>query len=355
MSLIPHNKPSLNEEESTAIKETIAKGWISQGEKVKKFEDKICEYVGFPSNHGVAVSSGTSALYLSLKILGVGYDDEVIFPTYVCSALLNAVDMLRAKSILMDVEENDFNISLQKVKEKVTPKTKAIIIPHMFGVPADVLSIKELKIPIIEDCAVALGSKINGKHVGTFGDLTIYSFYSTKVITTGQGGMLLSKNVDYINQARDFINYDGRREYIPRFNFQMTDIQATMGLVQLSKLNRLLERRKMIADSYKDICIDKGWNFQRPENENFDPNWYRFVIKSDAKTIHTIKTHLEKNDIQATIPIERWELLHNYLHMDPTQFQISEMISQQTLSLPIYPDLVVENNLEKIVDSLANF
>ncbi len=353
--MIPHNKPSLGEEEVQAIRGVMVGSWISQGEKVKEFEDSICKYIGLPSRHGVAVSSGTSAIYLSLRVLGIQKNDEIIFPTYVCSALLNAVDMIGAKPVLIDIEEKDFNLSLSHLKEKVTTKTKAIIVPHIFGVPVNVPEIKELNIPIIEDCAVALGSKVKGIHTGTFGDVTIFSFYATKVITTGQGGMLVSKKGNYVEEARDLIHYDGRREYLPRFNFQMTDIQASIGLVQLSKLESLLENRKKISTSYRDICVKKGWDFQQSLNENFQENWYRFVIKSDQKTVRSLKEHLQNNDIQTSIPIERWELLHNYLNLDTREFKTAELISQCTLSLPIYPDLVKEGNVDKITKALEEF
>jgi len=353
--MIPHNKPSLGIDESMAIEEVISSGWISNGKKVNEFEDKVSNYIGLSNNTGVAVSSGTSALYLALKILNVG-GGEVICPTYVCSALLNAIDMVGAIPVITDINSSDLNFSVTQIKNKISKKTRAIIVPHIFGFPADIVSMKDnFDIPIIEDCATTLGSKINNKHLGTFGDLTVFSFYATKVITTGHGGMIVSNNSEHVDKLRDFINYDGRKDYHFRFNFQMSDIQATMGLTQLKKLENLLRNRKKIADSYINICEQNGWDYQNSSDHKFLPNWYRFVLKSKPDFIIKLKNYLESNGVHATIPIENWELLHNYLKLNKDSYEIAESLSRKTLSLPIYPDLINEGNLDIILNLLNNF
>lgn len=352
---IPHNKPTLDKSEIQAVEEVIKSGWIVQGERVKEFENLICRFANLPDSHAVAVSNGTSALYLALKVLEVGVGDEVIIPTYVCSALLNAVNMVGSKAVLADVEEQDFNIDRNQVFSKINGNTKAIIVPHIFGVPADIIEIKKLGIPLIEDCAQALGAKVYDKNIGVFGDIAVFSFYATKVITTGQGGMLVSNDPKYVEKAKDYINFDCRENYYPRFNFQMTDIQAAMGIAQFSKLETFLEKRRIIAEGYKSVCQKKGWNFQAPKSEDFIQNWYRFVLNIEPGYLGKLKEFLKSKDVGSIIPIENWELLHYYLKLDPDEFKTAESLSKSALSLPIYPELVDNGGFERILELLRWF
>ena len=353
---IPHNKPSIDDDEANAIKEVLNSGWIVQGDKVKLFENRICDYIGLKNDFAVALSNGTSALFLALKILGIKSPwDEIIVPNYVCSAVLNALFMNNTKPVVVDVDKVDFNITYQGIKEKINKHTKAIIIPHTFGVPADVESIKELGIPIIEDCAQALGSKINNTHLGLFGDIAILSFYATKLITTGQGGMIISKNAEYIEKARDYREYDMRKEYYPRFNFQMTDIQAAMGIIQLDKFNSFLEKRRLIAEKYIEICNEKNWDYQKAKNPNFTQNWFRFVLKGEQDFIIKLNDKLKRSGINCVIPIEKWQLLSEYLNLNINDFKISERITETTLSLPIFPDLQENSYFKSYLEILKVF
>lgn len=260
--------------------------------------------------------------------------------------------MSGSKPIIVDVDKIDFNVTYEEIKIKINDKTKAIIVPHTFGVPADVISLKKLGIPIIEDCAQSLGSKINNIHTGQFGDLAIFSFYASKMITTGEGGMLVSKNSEYIEKARDYREFDGRKIYYPRFNFQMTDIQAAMGIVQLNKLDNFLEKRRAIAENYINTCQEKDWDYQKARNNCSFQNWYRFVLKADPGLIIKIKEALFKSGIKCIVPIEDWELLSTYLKMDSNSFKISKELAVSTLSLPIYPDLLKDKNFKKILEIL---
>lgn len=353
---IPHNKPSIDYNEVNALKGVLESGWIIQGDKVKLFENQICNYIGLKNGLAVALSNGTSALYLALKILGVkSLSDEIIVPNYVCSAVLNAIFMNNAKPVVVDVDKIDFNITYQKIKEKINKYTKAIIIPHTFGVPADVISIRELGIPIIEDCAQALGSKINNIHVSSFGDIAILSFYATKLITTGQGDMIISKKTEYAEKARDYREYDMRKDYYPRFNFQMTDIQAAMGIVQLNKFNSFLEKRKLIAEKYMEICEEKGWDYQKVNSSNFTQNWFRFVLKGEPNFIFKLKNKLNQAGVNCVIPIAKYQLLSVYLKLNINDFKISEKITETTLSLPIFPDLLENNDFQILLEILRGF
>jgi len=353
--MIAHNKPTVGENEKKAVTRVIDSGWLVQGEKVIAFENEMCGYLGLSQGHAVALSSGTASLFIALKALGIRRNDEVIIPTYTCSAVLNAVYQAGAQPLLFDIDRIDFNISINEIKRKITSKTKAVIVTHTFGVPFDVRRLKKLGILLIEDCATALGSRIGSSRVGTFGDCSVFSFYASKVITTGQGGMFVSKNKKFVLKAREYRNFDCVKSYYPRFNFQMTDMQAAMGLVQLRRLPKFLKARKEIAGYYQRICFLKGWDYQKPLVEELYQNWFRFVLKIDSKTAKKLKIHSAKKGIATIVPIERWELLHNYLQLNSKRFPTAELTSCTTLSLPIYPEVLFSGAIKRIEKALGEF
>ncbi|MBI5682451.1 MAG: DegT/DnrJ/EryC1/StrS aminotransferase family protein [Deltaproteobacteria bacterium] len=189
--MIPHSKPTIEKEELSAVSDVLSLGQISQGLQVKEFERHFEEFFGLKK--AVAVNSGTSALHLALIAVGVKTGDEVVIPSFVCTALLNAVNYIGAVPVIADINEEDFNLSPGDTKKRITKKTKAIIIPHMFGTPCnEIHGFKDIGIPIIEDCAQSIGAKISGHYVGTMGDVSTFSFYATKIMTTGEGGMVAS-------------------------------------------------------------------------------------------------------------------------------------------------------------------
>jgi perosamine synthetase len=271
----------------------------------------------------------------------------VTVPTYVCPAVLSAVDKCKHGCIgIADINKDDFNI--EKGNVNLLSHKGVYIIPHTFGVPANVKSFKSENQYIIEDCSQALGSYINGKHVGLQGDLATFSFGPSKMITTGSGGMLVTNNKALADKAREYIDYD---KHIPAFNFGMNDLQAAMGIVQLKKLPEFLRKRRMMANNYMSICLKKGWLWQAAGNIN-EGNWYRFVIKGDF--VDRLKQHLADNEITAIVPIERRELLHNILGLDASNYPNAEYVATHSLSIPIYPDLF-DNGCERISEMLWRF
>lgn len=345
--MIQHNKPTIVSDDIEEISKVLHSGWIAHGGKVEKLEKTLCNYLGI-SGQGAAVSNGTAALYLALFSLGVGRGDEVILPAYVCSAVLNAIFFTGATPVLVDIDLNDFNISFKETKKKVGKKIKAIIIPHIYGVPADIDSFKKLGIPIIEDCAQSIGAEINGQMAGTFGDISIFSFYATKMLTTGQGGMVVSRKLKLIEKIKDFREFDCRKEYKTRFNFQMTDMQAALGISQLKKLPNFIKRRKEIAGRYLEAAGKNNRNLILQETgENKKRVYYRFVIRSKGG-VKKIQKLFKENDIQTIIPIETYELLHRYLKLDKDIFKNSEELARTTLSIPIYPSLK-EEEISRII------
>lgn len=350
--MIPHNRPTLSQQDSDAMAKVIASGYVAQGKQVAAFERQMADYVGLKS--GCALSSGTASLFVALKVAGVQTGDKVIIPTYVCSALLNAIYMAGAQPVLLDVDRENFNIIWNQVLDAIDEQTKAVIVPHIHGVPAyiDKDSLPD-GVTLIEDCATAVNSFVEysgeRKHVGHIGSMAVFSFYATKYFTCGQGGMICTDDEEFYNRIVDYRDFDCCETYIPRFNLQMTDIQAAMGLSQMDRLHEFATRRNEIAAAYRDICDQNGWKYQGRGNN------YRFIIKldSEAKRDELMKI-MEQNDIRCIIPIERYELLHNYLHLDAKLYPNAEEIASRTLSLPIYPSLTNEE-LERITNILITF
>ena len=361
--MIPHNRPTLSTLDSEVIAKVIVSGYIAQGQQVVAFERTMADYVGL--KYGCALSSGTSSLFVALKVAGVGRGDKVIIPTYVCSALLNAIYMAGATPILLDVDRNNYNIVWNQVIATIDEQTKAIIVPHIHGVPTyiDKSSLPQ-GVTLIEDCATAVNSYVsyNGekKHVGNIGDMAVFSFYATKYFTTGQGGMVCTNDETLYHKLIDYRDFDCCEQYEPRFNFQMTDMQAAMGLAQMERLAEYDAKRKQIASTYKELCKSKGWRYQDCERQEgakcaLFANDYRFIVElENKKNRDLLMEKLEINGIRTIVPIERYELLHNYLHLNPAKFVNAERIVDVTLSLPIYPSLT-DMELEQITTILKNF
>lgn len=346
-----HNQPFLGMDEKKSVESIIESGWIAKGKKVEEFEIQFSNYFGLDRENVSMVNSGTSALYVALKHLDIKNGDKVLVPSYTCSALINAIYLIGAEPEVCDISKNSFNVDKSTIEEHISDKLKAMIIPHTFGFTSDIKSIKSYGIPIIEDCAQALGSSLHGKKAGLWGDISIFSFYASKVITTGNGGMILSKNENIMYKIKDYLDFDGREDYYPRFNFNPSDIEAALGVEQMKKIEKILKNRQIISNIYKDEFFKKGMDFF--ENQEIGTaNNYRFVIKVKEKNVEKIIQHFLNNKIKTIVPIENWELIHNYLKLEKKNFINSEMIALQTISIPIYPQLLENGKVEKIVNAI---
>jgi perosamine synthetase len=348
--MIPHNKTCIYEEDAKEAYETVMSGWLAYGEKSKKLEEKISDLIyKSDTNKAVVCSSGTTALYLALYSLGVKSGDEVILPTYTCTAVLNAVKQINAEAVLVDISEDDLTLDFNVVKGKITENTKAIIVIHTYGITCEIDKFKKLNIPIIEDCSQSLGSRFkDGTQTGSKGDLSVFSFYATKFITGGYGGAVLSKNEKYISNIRNYINFDQPEIYYPRFNFLLSDINASVINSQFDKLDYFLETRKSIAKRYKKVLNKKYLKYV-----NFGAqNYYRFILSFDNEEgLQKAYNKFEYNNIMLINPLTNSELLHRYTCEDKNNFQIAEKISYTLLSIPIYPCLK-EDEIENIVSIL---
>lgn len=327
---IPHSMPTLGQEEAKGLQEVLASGRIAFGEEVERFEQAMASYLGL--NGAVAVASGTAALHLSLLALGVKEGDEVLCPSFTCSALLNAIYHCQATPRLVDVDEETMNISLAATRKALTKRTAAIIIPHMFGYPVELMDgFLALGPPVIEDCAQSLGATYQGRMTGTWGAAAIFSFYATKVITTGQGGMVASGDKGLLEEVRDLREYDKKEDYKVRYNFCMTNLQGSMGRIQLEKLPAFLKAREQRAQWYgKHIQGLKGVIMPRKGGI-----YYRYIVRIPGGKLDRVIGHLHREGIEAQRPVFR--PLHRYLGL--AGFEATEQVFAEALSLPIYPRL----------------
>ncbi|MEI6316054.1 MAG: DegT/DnrJ/EryC1/StrS family aminotransferase [Syntrophus sp. (in: bacteria)] len=354
--MIPHSRPFLDDEDYQSVLDVLKSGQLVQGEMVAAFEKAFCREMdltgaGSASSHavavrslGVAVSSGTAALHLTLLALGIGAGDEVIIPSYVCTALWHAIRYTGATPVLADIEGDTFNLSARDVLPRLTKNTKAIIVPHMFGQSADIDELLKLDIPIIEDCAQSLGSHYRGQTTGTFGVAAIFSFYATKVIAAGEGGMVVSRNRNLIDRVQDMRDYDEKETLATRFNYKLTDLQAALGMSQLKKLPVFIARRQDIARRYDHILREAG--LPPPiNNPDRDHSYFRYVFLLDS--MDRFLEGMGRQRVVCRRPVFR--PLHVY--QEQPGFEVSNRVWRRAVSVPIYPGLTDEE-VETVVSTM---
>jgi perosamine synthetase len=270
---IPVMKPWLGEEEAAAAAEAVASGWVAQGPRVKAFEQEFARRVG--AAEGVAVSNCTTGLHLALHLLGIQRGDEVVVPSFSFIATANAARYVSADPVFADVDPVTGNVTAETVAAVLTPRTRAVIVVHQGGVPADTRPLYELLTPlgiaVVEDAACAVGSTLYGQPVGADIDLGVFSFHPRKLVTTGEGGMLVSRRPEWAARARRLREHGMSASAAERhatgsvapeqylevgFNFRMTDVQAAIGRVQLGRLDAMVAERRVLADGYRELLAD---------------------------------------------------------------------------------------------------
>ncbi len=363
--MIPHNRPNIGEEEKNAVMDCLQKNILTSGEIVAKFEDEFSRYIGMNST---ATSSGTHSLHLALLALGINNGDEVILPTFTCPTVALPILYQNAKPNFCDIDK-DFNLSVDYLKKTCTDNTKAIIVPHMFGYPAKIKEIKEFceerSIFLIEDCAQSIGSEYDHKKVGTFGDVSCFSFYATKVISSIKGGMVCTKNneiLDNLNQVifsddpsadklstlkEDDLNIDCKSK--PMYNYHMSDVEAAVGRVQLNKIDSIISDRRKIAKNY----INGLENCDLPLEDDIRRHIYmRFVIETKKNNQDLVKD-LNRRQISSTIihaPLLHQRNLFRPYAQDQI-FPMAESKIKRMLSIPIFPSMSNEQ-LEYVINNI---
>lgn len=336
--MIPHNLPTLGMEEQAAATRVLASSWVAQGPEVEAFENELCRFLGLPDGHAVAVSSGSAALFLALWALD-GKNKLIGLPVYACAALRNAVGLVDGKCAYLDCEKNGPNVDMAAAAKA---GVDILIAPSMFGIPVDLPNARDSL--LIEDLAQALGARVGGERIGLRGEVGICSFYATKLMTTGgQGGAVISRDRALIERVRDYRQFDSRNDTKLRFNFQMTDLQAAIGRVQLGKLPKFMEQRERLFGIYTNAGLD----MLEPSAESMQPVRYRAVMRC-ADPNRLIEA-LRNNGVRAIVPVERWELLD-----EPAKYPVADRLANTSISLPIYPGLAV-NDAQKIADIAKGF
>ncbi|MBM3349156.1 MAG: DegT/DnrJ/EryC1/StrS family aminotransferase [Betaproteobacteria bacterium] len=274
---IPIARTSLTESEINSVLEPLRSGWLVQGPKVQEFEGKWSVFTG--AEHSIAVTSCTTALYLSLAALGFGPGDEAIVPAFTWISTANVVEHLGGKVVFCDIDLNTFNIDTSQIEEKITSRTKAILPVHLFGLAADINPIKQIAATyglwVVEDAACGFGARYHGHHVGTQGDTGCFSFHPRKAITTGEGGMITTHNAALAEKLRqlrdhgaavsDLQRHIGARPYLladhpdAGYNQRMTDLQAALGSAQMDRAGEIIEERQSLAECYDQAFAKLSW------------------------------------------------------------------------------------------------
>ena len=342
IQVVPHSRPSITDADIAAVSATLSQCRLTDNSEVSLFEKEMSLYIGH--DNGTAVNSGTNALYLALLSLEKGNKNEVIVPSYVCIALLNAVYLAGLEPKVVDIEEYSYNISISEIKKAINKNTVAIIAPHMFGDPIkSICEIVDLGVPVIEDCALSVGADIGTKKVGSFAEISVFSFYATKVLTTGHGGMILTSSVRTNDKLRDFMRYDNRQDYAVGCNFRLTDFQAALGRSQLRRLDEFVLKRRSIAEKYNKIFKTAPTLTvpTRPDGSIY----FRYIVESDnaGKDMKA----LCKKGVQCRKPI--FKPLHKYLNLDKKNYPNTERAYDKSISIPIFPSLR-ENEITCIID-----
>ena len=306
--MIPVNTPLLSGNEKKYINECIETGWISsEGPFIKKFEEQFSSYVD--RSYGVAVSNGSAALDIAVKALGIGPGDEVILPTFTIISPAQSVVTAGAIPVLVDSDELTWNMDVNQIEAKITPKTKAILVVHIYGLPVDMDQVLELcskyNLFLIEDAAEMHGQTYKGKKCGSFGDISIFSFYPNKHITTGEGGMIVTNQEILFNKCQKLRNLafepNGRR-FIHNeigWNYRMTNMQAALGLAQLEKIDYHIERKREIGNLYQNWLKDLK-QFVRPfAKTDFAENiyWVYGLLAENEKSQEKIVKYLSEKGI----------------------------------------------------------
>ncbi|MBN2225015.1 MAG: DegT/DnrJ/EryC1/StrS family aminotransferase [Deltaproteobacteria bacterium] len=304
---------------------------LAGGPAVSAFETAVAHRAG--TALGCAVSSGTAALHLALAALGVGPADEVILPAYVCAAPLYAVRHVGGRPILADVDPETGLSSADHIRAVLTKRTKAIVAVHLFGRAAPVDDIVSLGVPVLEDCAQSLGGECRGKPLGSWGTAAVFSFYATKVITTGFGGMVCSDDAGLIGRIRDLVRYDERTDVLTGYAYGMTSFQAALGASQMSRIDEFLQRRLAIHDFYRETFSAAGVELPPPAGQGEDIH-YRFVVKSDDGVDRVI-SRLGERGIAARRPV----FAPLYTYEETGELPGAKRAHNRDISIPLYPAL----------------
>lgn len=368
--------PVTGEEEWQAVREPIFNGWLTSGPKVREFEKLFADRHGV--KHAIAVTSATTALHLAVVALGIGEGDEVIVPAFTWVSTANVVLYQKAKVVFVDVDRSTFNLDVKDLKNKITPRTKAIIPVHLFGLCADMDEIRKIAgdIPLIEDGACAAGAGYKGTPAGALGTIGCFSFHPRKSVTTGEGGMVTTNDDGIAELVRALRNHgasisEEERHHGPKpyilpefnlmgFNYRMTDLQGAVGVAQLKKLDKFIDERAKWAEFYKKELKSLGW-LSLPEFSNdYRHGWQSFVTMVDESksplSRNAIMERLQEQGISTRPGTHAVHMLGFYREkygLTPDDFPGARDANNFSLAIPLHNRMTADD-YHYVVDCLRN-
>ncbi len=364
---LPFALPHITQAEIDEVVDTLRSGWLTTGPKTKRFEREFATRVGTP--YALAVNSATAAMHLALDALGLQPDDEVIVPVYTFTATAEVVVYLRAKPIFVDVNPVTCNLDPAQLEKHITPRTRAIMVVHIAGLPAEMDAIgalaKTYNLSVIEDAAHAFPAKYRGQMIGTISDFTAFSFYATKTLATGEGGMLTTANPEYAERASMMalhgISRDAWKRYSAEgswyyevlqagYKYNMTDIAAALGLHQLARSQWLLERRRSIAQRYTEAFSQWPEVEPPPNPAHVEHAWHLYLLRLRPERLTITRDAfiqaLTKANIGTSvhfIPLHLHPFYRDTYHLQVEDFPAALHAYQRVISLPIYPGMADED------------
>ena len=371
--MIPIAKPYLTKKEAKAAYDTILTGWITQGPRVAEFEEKFAAYTG--AKYAVAVSNCTTALHLAMIVSGIGPGDEVICPYLSYVATANSIQSTGAKAVFAEINPASYNLDIADVTKKITDKTKAILLVHQIGMPADIDAFKELaarhQLKLIEDAACAAGSAYKGSKIGSHSDLVCFSFHPRKVISTGDGGMITTNNEAWSKRMKllrqhgmsvyDRVRHESSKIIFEDhlelgYNYRMTDIQASVGIKQLEKLDWIVAKRRKIALKYHKAFKGIGCIQLPVEKRGYQSNYqsYSIYLKPDCPIS---RNDLMQAMLDAGISTRRGIMTTHRETAYKTEYAgvslpVSEDASDRSIILPLYIPMKDED-VDKVIDTFT--
>jgi dTDP-4-amino-4,6-dideoxygalactose transaminase len=378
-SFLPFALPHVTEAEIEAVAEALRSGWVTTGPRVQQFEQRFADAVG--CRHAIAVGSCTAAMHLALEALGIGPGDEVITTPYTFTATAAVICHLGAQPVFADIDPQTLNLSPEEARRKITARTKGILVVHVAGYPADLNAFRilanEFGLKLVEDAAHAFPVLYQGQPIGTLSDATCFSFYATKTITTGEGGMLCTNDDELAERARIMrlhgMSRDAWKRYTasgswyyevvaPGFKYNMTDPQAAMGLVQLGRAEAMRARREAIARAYTEAFADLP-EVQPPIGPNGDGtthSWHLYTLRLNLDRLRIDRAgfieELRKRQIGTSvhfIPLHIQPFYRQTFGYDPEDFPVAYREYLREISLPIYSKMT-DDDAQDVIDAVRS-
>ncbi|MDP3147691.1 MAG: DegT/DnrJ/EryC1/StrS family aminotransferase [Ignavibacteria bacterium] len=369
------HRPFINDEEINEVVATLKSGWLSMGPRTIQFEDDFRNYIG--ADYSVSVNSWTAGGHLSLEAFGLKPGDEVIVPTMTFPATAEIVYYFGAKPVIVDVDKDTLNLSISEIEKAITKKTKVIIPVHYAGQPADLDEINQIakayNLKVIEDAAHSLPSYYKGKKIGSISDVTVFSFYATKTLCTGEGGMICSNNEEFSERTRLMrmhgMNRDAWKRYsdacswyyeivAPGFKYNFTDLQAALGIVQLRKVDQMLEMRKHIASLYtKELCGNEFISLPVIKSDR-ETSWHLYPIRLNLEALKIGRNDFinELKDLGVGtgvhfMPVHQHQFYKDSLSLNNSDFPVANDAFERLISIPIYPGLT-DAEVTKVIEAV---